>query len=387
MAVPEPAVRHRELLRGLDELLLSDAAPVRELLQRAGRRLDRGQPADRLLEQAAADYAQALAAPRPFEPRSPSRPMPATCRSMPSAIASSRPSAPTRVLVLCGETGSGKTTQLPKLCLDAGRGRRGLIGHTQPRRIAARSVAARIAEELGSGTGGAVGHKVRFNDQTGPGTRIKLMTDGILLAELRQDRDLLAYDTLIIDEAHERSLNIDFLLGYLKQLLPRRPDLRVIITSATLDPERLARFFDGAPIIEVPGRAWPVEVRYRPLSEPANSGPAADGEPSEPGSAPAGPTPPPRPAEGRRSPRSATSSTASAPRSRNAAVRAPGTSSSSFPASARSAMPRSACAGNSRRTPRSCRCTRACRRRSRAGCSGRTRAGASCSPPTWRRPR
>jgi ATP-dependent helicase HrpA len=291
MAAPEPAVRHRELLRRLDELLLSDAAPIRELLQRAGRRLDRGQQADRLLEQAAADSAQALDRAEAFRV---ALPVPSYAGDLPIHAERDRIVAAIGehpVLVLCGETGSGKTTQLPKLCLEAGRGRRGLIGHTQPRRIAARSVAARIAEELGSGTGGAVGHKVRFNDQTGPETRIKLMTDGILLAELRQDRDLLAYDTLIIDEAHERSLNIDFLLGYLKQLRPRRPDLRVVITSATLDPERLARFFDGAPIIEVPGRAWPVEVRYRPLAEPAKPGPASDGEPSEPGSTPAGPTP------------------------------------------------------------------------------------------------
>ncbi|MBI3150034.1 MAG: ATP-dependent RNA helicase HrpA [Betaproteobacteria bacterium] len=171
------------------------------------------------------------------------------------------------VVIVCGETGSGKTTQLPKICLEAGRGLRGLIGHTQPRRLAARTVAARIAEELGSRIGLAVGCKVRFSDRTGPGSFLKLMTDGILLAEMSTDRQLLAYDTLIIDEAHERSLNIDFLLGYLKQLLPRRPELRLIITSATLDAERFAVHFGGAPVIEVSGRGYPVEIRYRPLAK------------------------------------------------------------------------------------------------------------------------
>ncbi len=179
-----------------------------------------------------------------------------------------------QVVVICGETGSGKTTQLPKICLSLGRGVRGLIGHTQPRRIAARTVAQRVAAELETpmGPGGAVGYKVRFTDETSPSTYVKLMTDGILLAETQggggggADRDLLAYDTIIIDEAHERSLNIDFLLGYLKRLLPRRPDLKLIITSATIDPQRFSDHFDGAPIIEVSGRTYPVEVRYRPLT-------------------------------------------------------------------------------------------------------------------------
>ncbi len=205
------------------------------------------------------------------------------------------------VIVVCGATGSGKTTQLPKLCLEAGRGATGLIGHTQPRRIAARALASRLAEELGttidvpgkrkgrsataapstvgtgssaaagaasavgSGPGGLVGYKVRFNDRTGPNTRIKLMTDGILLKELESDRSLRRYDKLIIDEAHERSLNIDLLLGVLKQLAPRRPDLRIIVTSATIDPGKFSSFFGGAPVIEVSGRSYPVEVRYRPL--------------------------------------------------------------------------------------------------------------------------
>jgi len=176
-----------------------------------------------------------------------------------------------QVVVVCGETGSGKTTQLPKICLETGRGARGLIGHTQPRRIAARSVAARIASELGTTLGELVGYKIRFQDHTRPETLVKLMTDGILLAETQNDRYLSRYDTLIIDEAHERSLNIDFLLGYLKWLLPRRPDLKLIITSATIDPARFADHFGGAPVIEVSGRSYPVEVRYRPLGEGESS--------------------------------------------------------------------------------------------------------------------
>jgi len=179
-----------------------------------------------------------------------------------------------QVVIVAGETGSGKTTQLPKICLELGRGVAGQIGHTQPRRIAARTVAERIAEELGTQLGDIVGYKVRFTDKSGDATAVKLMTDGILLAEIATDRNLHRYDTLIIDEAHERSLNIDFILGYLRQLLPRRPDLKVIITSATIDPERFAEHFADpptgkpAPIIEVSGRTYPVEVRYRPISDP-----------------------------------------------------------------------------------------------------------------------
>lgn len=170
-----------------------------------------------------------------------------------------------QVVIVCGETGSGKTTQLPQICLAGGRGAEGaLIGHTQPRRLAARSVSARIASEMGTTVGQAVGFKIRFSDQVSAATRIKLMTDGILLAETRRDPLLKAYDTLIIDEAHERSLNIDFLLGYVKKLLPRRPDLKLVITSATIDPERFATHFDGAPIIRAEGRTYPVEVRYAP---------------------------------------------------------------------------------------------------------------------------
>ncbi len=169
-----------------------------------------------------------------------------------------------QVIVLCGETGSGKSTQLPKICLELGRGIYGRIGHTQPRRIAARSLAGRVARELGTETGQTVGYKVRFHDRVRPETSVKLMTDGILLAEVQHDRFLNEYDTLIIDEAHERSLNIDFLLGYLKQLLPKRPELKLIVTSATIDPQRFSRFFDAAPVIEVSGRTYPVEVRHRP---------------------------------------------------------------------------------------------------------------------------
>ncbi|MFC4783506.1 ATP-dependent RNA helicase HrpA [Nocardioides sp. MAHUQ-72] len=196
-----------------------------------------------------------------------------------------------QVVIIAGETGSGKTTQIPKICLELGRGRRtqtgrgrdgkprwsgGLVGHTQPRRIAARSVAERIAEELGTELGDLVGYQVRFTDRTSRSSRVKLMTDGILLAELQRDRMLRRYDTIIIDEAHERSLNIDFLLGYLRRLLPKRPDLKLIITSATIDPERFARHFadrrgNPAPIIEVSGRTYPVEIRYRPLMELAEA--------------------------------------------------------------------------------------------------------------------
>lgn len=169
-----------------------------------------------------------------------------------------------QVVIIAGETGSGKTTQIPKICLELGLGVKGFIGHTQPRRLAARSVANRIAEELHTEIGQLVGYKVRFSDQVSDTTLIKLMTDGILLAEIQKDKLLLQYDTIIIDEAHERSLNIDFILGYLKQLLPKRPDLKVIITSATIDVERFSNHFNHAPVVEVSGRTYPVEVRYRP---------------------------------------------------------------------------------------------------------------------------
>jgi ATP-dependent helicase HrpA len=200
-----------------------------------------------------------------------------------------------QVVVVAGETGSGKTTQLPKICLELGRGSAGLIGHTQPRRLAARTVSERIAAELGVELGAEVGYAVRFTDEVRDRTLVKLMTDGILLAELPGDRDLRAYDTIIVDEAHERSLNIDFLLGYLAQLLPRRPDLKVVITSATIETERFAAHFGGAPIVEVSGRTYPVELRYRPL-DPSEHPPTTDDdvEPAGPsaGRAPARQTAP-----------------------------------------------------------------------------------------------
>ena len=183
-----------------------------------------------------------------------------------------------QVVIVCGETGSGKTTQLPKICLEAGRGQHGMIGHTQPRRIAARTVAARIASELGTQLGGVVGYKVRFQDHTRPGTLVKLMTDGILLAETQHDRLLRRYDTLIIDEAHERSLNIDFLLGYMGWLLPQRPDFRLVITSATIDPERFSRHFGNAPIINVSGRTHPVQLRWRPVQAPDDEDDETEGQ-------------------------------------------------------------------------------------------------------------
>ncbi|MDP3714442.1 MAG: ATP-dependent RNA helicase HrpA [Mycobacteriales bacterium] len=191
----------------------------------------------------------------------PDLPVSAARDEIAAAIASSQ------VVVVAGETGSGKTTQLPKICLELGRGVHGTIGHTQPRRIAARSVAERIAEELGTTLGEAVGYKVRFTDRSSDDTLVKVMTDGILLAELQSDRLLRRYDTIIVDEAHERSLNIDFLLGYLTQLLPKRPDLKLVITSATIETARFSQHFGGAPVIEVTGRTYPVEVRYRPPDE------------------------------------------------------------------------------------------------------------------------
>src|SRR6202042_1887208 len=192
------------------------------------------------------------------------------------------------VVIVSGETGSGKTTQLPKICLALGRGLgpggSGLIGHTQPRRIAASATGRRIAEELGTPFGEVVGYKVRFTDNLSPGASVKLMTDGILLAETQTDPLLAAYDTIIIDEAHERSLNIDFLLGYLREILPRPPDLKVIVTSATIDADRFARHFGSeekpAPVIEVSGRLYPVEVRYRPVAEDSPAVKSAEGSSS-----------------------------------------------------------------------------------------------------------
>jgi len=253
-----------DLRRRLRAGMAGDSIPL-------GRRIDRlerrASAADRQRVEDAIDASSAKVA-----QRAEARPAIAYPPDLPVSAERGRIAAAVRenqVVIVCGETGSGKTTQIPKICLDTGRGIRGLIGHTQPRRIAARSVASRIAFELGAELGTVVGYKVRFTDHTRPDAYIKLMTDGILLAETQGDRTLAAYDTIIIDEAHERSLNIDFLLGYLKQLLPQRPDLKLIVTSATLDAQRFAAHFGTggkpAPVLEVSGRNYPVEVRYRPL--------------------------------------------------------------------------------------------------------------------------
>jgi len=263
---------------------INDLASARDAIDQALTR-DRGRlhglwsrwkarPADPALRQA---FEQALAASTARrQARSASLPAMTLDESLPIAREAERIVELIRahpVVVIAGETGSGKTTQLPKLCLAAGRGVAGMIGCTQPRRIAARAVARRVAEELGSEVGAAVGFQVRFNDQVGEDTRIKFMTDGILLAEIASDRWLSAYDTIIVDEAHERSLNIDFLLGYLKQLLHKRRDLKVIVTSATIDTARFSRHFDDAPVLDVAGRTFPVELRYRPLE--------GEGDPAE----------------------------------------------------------------------------------------------------------
>jgi ATP-dependent helicase HrpA len=249
----------------LDECMLADRSRLRKRLLGLQRRSKGGQPIDRGLGEVGAAIEasrQRLAARRAALPV-PDYPEELPVSARRAAIAAAIEEH--QVVVVAGETGSGKTTQLPKICLELGRGAAGLIGHTQPRRIAARSVATRIAEELRCELGQAVGYKVRFTERAGENSFIKLMTDGILLAEIQSDPLLERYDTIIIDEAHERSLNIDFLLGYLRQLLPKRPDLKLIITSATINTESFSTFFDGAPVVEVSGRTYPVEVRYRPL--------------------------------------------------------------------------------------------------------------------------
>jgi ATP-dependent helicase HrpA len=253
------------LSSAIAQCMLRDRHTLRTRLSSVERRAREGTPFDqmlqRLVQEIEASSARAAsrkaAVPMPIYP--PELPVSQKKDEIAKAISENQ------VVVICGETGSGKTTQLPKICLELGRGVYGMIGHTQPRRIAARSVAARVAQELGSSIGQSVGFKIRFSDHVSENTYIKLMTDGILLAETQNDRFLDSYDTIIIDEAHERSLNIDFLLGYIKQLLPRRPDLKVIITSATIDPERFSKHFNNAPIVMVSGRTYPVEVRYRPL--------------------------------------------------------------------------------------------------------------------------
>ena len=250
----------------LSECSIRDRAAFARRLRNLRQRLRDGKLADRGLEQLGAEIDTAAAR---LRERRAALPVPTFDDGLPISVHRDAIAVAIRdhqVVVVCGETGSGKTTQLPKICLSLGLGAAGLIGHTQPRRIAARSVAARIAAELGAAVGGQVGYKVRFSDRTGPNAVVKLMTDGILLAETQSDRQLEQYEVIILDEAHERSLNIDFLLGYLKRLLPRRPDLKLIITSATIDPDRFSRHFDRAPIIEVSGRGYPVEVRYRPLT-------------------------------------------------------------------------------------------------------------------------
>ncbi|WP_018349470.1 ATP-dependent RNA helicase HrpA [Longispora albida] len=261
METPQPEkATLADLRKRLPKLMLRDE-------WRLGRRLEGARRDQRKVPQIAADFAKAearVAARRGAVPEITYPEQLPVSQKRDEILAAIRDN---QVVIIAGETGSGKTTQIPKMCLELGRGIKGLIGHTQPRRLAARTVADRVAEELGTTLGEAVGYKVRFTDSVRDTTLVKLMTDGILLAELQNDRMLSQYDTLIIDEAHERSLNIDFILGYLRQLLPSRPDLKLIITSATIDPERFAAHFGGAPIVEVSGRTFPVEVRYRPSED------------------------------------------------------------------------------------------------------------------------
>ncbi len=269
-----------DLAASLDGLSIADAARLRRRLDGVRKLRDpkrRAGSLNRIQQDAAAARLRVLerAAAVPVVSYPPELPVSRARDELAEAIEKHQ------VVIVAGETGSGKTTQLPKICLELGRGVKGMIGHTQPRRIAARTVAERIAEELGTELGKAVGYTVRFTDEVGPTTLVKLMTDGILLAEIQRDRMLTRYDTIIVDEAHERSLNIDFILGYLKQLLPRRPDLKVIVTSATIDPERFARHFDDAPVVEVSGRTYPVEVRYRPLDESEDEDDDSDGDPKD----------------------------------------------------------------------------------------------------------
>jgi ATP-dependent helicase HrpA len=260
--VPAPAPSPADLAARLPGLTVRDERDLRRRLDRA-RRQQGGEAWDALVADVAAAEARIeqrrAAVPAPTYPEG--LPVVGRRHDLVTAIRDHQ------VVIVAGETGSGKSTQLPKLCLEAGRGVRGLVGHTQPRRLAARTVAERVAEELGGRVGDVVGYTVRFTDRVGDRTLVKVMTDGILLAEIQRDRLLTRYDTLIVDEAHERSLNIDFILGYLKQLLPRRPDLKVVVTSATIDTERFSAHFDGAPVVEVSGRSYPVEVRYRPVGE------------------------------------------------------------------------------------------------------------------------
>ncbi len=254
------------LQQQLDACMARDIRALGKSIASLHRRVQAGQPIDRglaALGKAVDTSRRQVAQRRAAAPR-PEYALPLPVTEQRETILETLAAHP--VVVLCGETGSGKTTQLPKLCLELGLGVRGKIGHTQPRRLAARSLAARIAEELHCTLGEAVGYKVRFQDRVRDSSHIKIMTDGILLAEIQSDPELREYDALIIDEAHERSLNVDFLLGYLRRLLPKRPDLKVIITSATIDPQRFSQHFNHAPVIEVSGRTFPVEMRYRPVN-------------------------------------------------------------------------------------------------------------------------
>ncbi len=271
--VPIPTPQFDEIHLGLREAFGPDRPALADLLARTARAARAGRPHERNLQRLTQQLAQSRQRVVKRRQHLPSPDFTApSIASLP--IVEHRPDIAAaigrhQVVVICGDTGSGKSTQLPKICLELGRGVHGLIGHTQPRRIAARSLAARLSDELHTPPSEVVGFKIRFTDTTQPGSYVKLMTDGILLAETQGDRDLWQYDTLIIDEAHERSLNIDFLLGYLRRLLPRRPDLKAIVTSATIDPHRFAEHFAGAdgspaPIIQISGRTYPVEVRYRP---------------------------------------------------------------------------------------------------------------------------
>lgn len=254
-----------ELFNKLQHCMIADRRLLSKQLHGVRHRLKQKKPVDRSLAKLSKAFETSLTN---FRQRQENRPLITFPEELP--VSAKRSEIQTaieanQVVIIAGETGSGKTTQIPKICLELGRGIAGQIGHTQPRRIAARSVSSRIAQELNSRTGEHVGYKVRFSDQSKKSSYIKLMTDGILLAEIQSDPQLLAYDTIIIDEAHERTLNIDFLLGYLKQLLPKRPDLKVIITSATINTSRFSEFFDAAPVIEVSGRSYPVEIHYRPI--------------------------------------------------------------------------------------------------------------------------
>jgi len=266
---PTDARRHAQSVAALAEqigqCMLADQHHLRQRLRHVEHLLRARRPAERLLQALHRHIRQSVERCRRRRSLMPALAWPHDLPVVAQKQQIMQALAAHQVIVVCGATGSGKTTQLPKICLEMGRGAAGMIGHTQPRRIAARSVAMRIAQELGSSVGALVGYKVRFAEAVGPDTLIKIMTDGILLAETQNDRFLQQYDTIIIDEAHERSLNIDFLLGYLKRLLPKRPELKVVITSATIDPERFSRHFDNAPVINVSGRTYPVEIRWRPV--------------------------------------------------------------------------------------------------------------------------